>query len=320
MIAQPTPVDASVTDTQFDFQILLAYDGSPHAQAAIDLLGDLSIGARTHVTALAVLPTQNISMHEMLQKSLQQAEERLLEKGMGVTSIIKAGNPAATINAQAQEVMETQGRMDVIAIGAKGLRATLGILLGGVAQQVVEYSCCPVLVVRAPYTGMQRILFVTDGSSYSRAALEYLAPAKSRQRRKCLPLPAYAEVHAMHVLPPAIPPELAMRTWTVGPEVLYPAPPIDTEALEAEEQTQGERILSQAQATLKATGIQANTFLKRGDAATEIIEHVREHQIDLIVCGSRGLSAVSGWLLGSVSRKLVHYAGCSVLIVKSFEA
>ena len=36
----------------------------------------------------------------------------------------------------------------------------------------------------------------------------------------------------------------------------------------------------------------------------------------MVVCGSRGLSAVSGWLLGSVSRKLVHYAGCSVLIVK----
>ncbi|MEW5870581.1 MAG: universal stress protein [Chloroflexota bacterium] len=317
MTAQPTPKEASVSEVNYDFQILLAYDGSEHAQAAIELLGDLNAGARSHVTALAVLPTQHIGAHEKLQTSLKQAEARLLEKGMGVTSIIKAGNPAATINAQAQEIIETQGRMDVIAIGARGLRSTLGILLGGVAQQVVEYSCCPVLVVRAPYIGVQRILFVTDGSPYSQIALEYLAPTRTRQCAKCLPLPTQAEVHIMHVLPPEIPPELAMRTWTVGPEVLYPAPPIDTEALEAEEQEQGERILGQAQAILLATGVQARPFLKRGDAATEIIAHVQEHKIDLVVCGSRGLSAVSGWLLGSVSRKLVHYTGCSVLIVKS---
>jgi nucleotide-binding universal stress UspA family protein len=43
---------------------------------------------------------------------------------------------------------------------------------------------------------------------------------------------------------------------------------------------------------------------------------VKQNQIDLIVAGSRGLSRVRSWLLGSVSRKLVHYSGCSVLIVR----
>jgi nucleotide-binding universal stress UspA family protein len=36
----------------------------------------------------------------------------------------------------------------------------------------------------------------------------------------------------------------------------------------------------------------------------------------LIVAGSRGLSEFQGWWMGSVSRKLVHYSNCSVLIVK----
>ncbi len=62
--------------------------------------------------------------------------------------------------------------------------------------------------------------------------------------------------------------------------------------------------------------MEASSVLLRGDAATEIIEYVKTNQIDLIVSGSRGLSEVRGWLLGSVSRKLVHYAGCSVLVVK----
>jgi nucleotide-binding universal stress UspA family protein len=67
---------------------------------------------------------------------------------------------------------------------------------------------------------------------------------------------------------------------------------------------------------LKSSGVQATSILKRGDAATEIIEYVKANHVDLIAAGSRGLSQVRGWLLGSVSRKLLHYAGCSVLIVK----
>jgi nucleotide-binding universal stress UspA family protein len=58
------------------------------------------------------------------------------------------------------------------------------------------------------------------------------------------------------------------------------------------------------------------TVLRRGDAATEILAYAQEQKVDLIVAGSRGLSGVSGWWLGSVSRKLVHYAPCSVLIVR----
>jgi nucleotide-binding universal stress UspA family protein len=57
--------------------------------------------------------------------------------------------------------------------------------------------------------------------------------------------------------------------------------------------------------------------LRRGDAATEILQLAKEKHIDLIVAGSRGLSQVSAWLLGSVSRKLIHYAKCSVLVVRT---
>jgi nucleotide-binding universal stress UspA family protein len=68
--------------------------------------------------------------------------------------------------------------------------------------------------------------------------------------------------------------------------------------------------------TLESGGIQAKGVLLRGDAATEIIEYVNANQVDLIIAGSRGLSQMKRLLLGSLSRKLVHYAGCSVLLVK----
>ncbi len=56
--------------------------------------------------------------------------------------------------------------------------------------------------------------------------------------------------------------------------------------------------------------------LKRGDAASEIMEVVKEKNIDLVVTGSRGHSPIREWMMGSVSRKLVHYSGCSVLVVR----
>jgi nucleotide-binding universal stress UspA family protein len=83
-----------------------------------------------------------------------------------------------------------------------------------------------------------------------------------------------------------------------------------------EEERQGRELLAETIDNLKVAGIEATPVLLRGDAATEILEHVQENKIDLIVAGSRGLSQMKRLLLGSLSRKLVHYASCSVLIVK----
>jgi len=307
--------------------LLLAYDGSQHAQAAVNLLSDLPLSG-SDLTIVAVMPTQFVSDHERLQDNLEVVKEKLSAFGLNVDTQLKAGNPAAAINDYAVEI-----DADLIVIGAKGLRATLGIWLGGVAQQVVEYSCCPILVVRSPYNGLKRILIVTDGSEYSQKMLDYMAPLCSSVstfkdkkvrpdqefiRQRCIWMPKEAQIHLMHVLPPPISLEAATRAWTVGPEVLYPtpAPPIDVQSIQAEEELHGDQILSEGQGVLQAAGINPINAMPRGDAATEIIEYAKAKEIDLIVCGSRGLSQVAGWLLGSVSRKLVHYAGCSVLIVK----
>ena len=320
-------------------RILVAYDGSAHAQAAITLAEELFkpcvLGQQCNLTAMTVLPTQYIGGHEALQQSLDEVKQRLELQDFPVEALIKAGNPAASINAYAEEI-----NANLIVIGAQGLRATLGILLGGVAQQVVEYSHCPVLVVRAPYTGIKRVLLATDGSAYGQQAVDYLAPVcpelpetdqprfhekkkltsqHGELHRRCSWLPPDARVTLMHVMPPPISPDLAARAWTLGPEVLYPAPvaPLDVARIESDEQHQGERVLNHAQSIFEAAGLVVDTQLVRGDAATEIIHFARANSIDLIVCGSRGLSPVTSWLLGSVSRKLVHYANCSVLIVKS---
>jgi nucleotide-binding universal stress UspA family protein len=111
-----------------------------------------------------------------------------------------------------------------------------------------------------------------------------------------------------------------MHTWPAGMEAVSALPTVETEkaiAWQAEQEQQaGKALLDRTVRMLKERGVAASSALLRGDAATELIEYIKTQQIDLIVAGSRGLSPMKRLMLGSLSRKLVHYAGCSVLIVK----
>ena len=53
-----------------------------------------------------------------------------------------------------------------------------------------------------------------------------------------------------------------------------------------------------------------------GSARQQLIDYAEEQEIDLIIIGSRGLGAVKGMVLGSVSQHVVQNAGCDVLVIK----
>ena len=59
----------------------------------------------------------------------------------------------------------------------------------------------------------------------------------------------------------------------------------------------------------------ARAFVKGGQPARSIIAFAREHGMDLIVIGSRGLGSIESFLLGSVSHKVTGLADCPVLVV-----
>ena len=53
-----------------------------------------------------------------------------------------------------------------------------------------------------------------------------------------------------------------------------------------------------------------------GHPANDICRYAEEHDIDLIVMGSHGRSALKRAILGSVSHAVVNSAGCAVTIVR----
>ncbi|WP_306151996.1 universal stress protein [Roseovarius sp. MMSF_3281] len=56
-------------------------------------------------------------------------------------------------------------------------------------------------------------------------------------------------------------------------------------------------------------------FVKSGATSRNIVKFVKEHDIDLIVIGRRGMGSMEGYLLGSVSQKVTYLSPVPVLIV-----
>jgi nucleotide-binding universal stress UspA family protein len=212
----------------------------------------------------------------------------------------------------------SEHRPDLMVMGAKGkgLYAILEILLGGTAHQVFENARWPLLLARAPYRGLKRVLLTTDGSQASRQAAQYLAQ---------FPLPDQTELQVLHVKPlyPAMPepvpgsqaptrPIPFMASLMPGPaELQYLSRHLDLA------RQKGQTILATTKKVLQSSGRKAETFLKKGDPASEILEHSKAQDIDLIVAGPRGRKGLDAWGWDSVSQKLVHYARSSVLFVRS---
>jgi len=286
-----------------EFTILLADDGSEHSRAAVELITDLSFPETSEIHVLRVITPLQAAEYSSYEKSLEETCSALGAKGLNVKAELLLGYPAEKIIEYSEQL-----RPELIVLGAKGLRSTLGILLGGVAQQVVEYACCPVLIVRAPYNGIFRILIAIDGSESSLAAVNYF---------KTLPKKKESVIDVIHVLPPPPIPMSVVEPMFVDLAISQPweITEEETERRRKEEEI-GEELLLRIKESLKLVGIESHTILKRGDAASEIIEYVKTKEVNLIVTGSRGFGNIRSWLMGSVSRKLVHYSDCSVLVVR----
>jgi nucleotide-binding universal stress UspA family protein len=64
------------------------------------------------------------------------------------------------------------------------------------------------------------------------------------------------------------------------------------------------------------TSIPLQHIVMQGDPASEIVRHVREARINLVVMGTHGRSGVDRLLMGSVAERVLRDAPCSVLVVK----
>lgn len=63
-------------------------------------------------------------------------------------------------------------------------------------------------------------------------------------------------------------------------------------------------------------GVVAECLVLVGHPADQIVRLAVERKADLIVMGHRGRSAIEQWLLGSVARRVLNHAPCTITIVR----
>lgn len=153
----------------------------------------------------------------------------------------------------------------------------------------------------------RKILVPVDGSENSKKALAHAVGLAREFESEIILIHAYSG--AVPLIAPATD---ALTLPTV------PSPTAATVATKLREDAQkmGEKILADAQLTVKENGISAKAVLREGDAVGKIVAVAESEEIDLIVIGHRGMSRFKEILLGSVSEGVVHKAPCAVMIVK----
>ena len=79
----------------------------------------------------------------------------------------------------------------------------------------------------------------------------------------------------------------------------------------------GKLLLEETESKARAQGVETvETALLGEDAAHEVLHLAETNDVDLIVCGTRGLGEIKSFFLGSVSHKLLDEAKCPCLVVK----
>lgn len=135
---------------------------------------------------------------------------------------------------------------------------------------------------------MKRILVGFDGSVASENALAFAADLAQHYQA------------VLHVMAVAQPPEIADD--------------IETEALIERAEARSRELLGRAAAGLPQLALV--TVSRVGHPAEQILRYAEQNDIDHIVLGHRGRSFFDRWLLGSVSRRVVSYATCTVTVTR----
>ena len=157
---------------------------------------------------------------------------------------------------------------------------------------------------------IHHVLVPTDGSEYAERAVRFSAQVADRRQQ--------AEVSVIYV-------HLRMQTASQGgASVQVPGQPLQEESplhVETDELVHAQEIVDHAVSEIKSL-VTSSDVTVTGRVVVDnrvddgVLKVADEIKADIIVMGTRGLSALRGAIMGSVSHALIEKATCPVLIVK----
>jgi len=311
-------------------RILIAYDGSESADAALDDLRRAGLPREAEALIVSVSdglvdPSSSIAdiagsavtsrrvtsaialVREQAAQALEAAKEFAAKAGARVRSAFSdwevqtigiVGSPSTELINKADD-----WKADLVVVGSHGRSALGRFILGSVSKKVVTDSHHSVRVVRGTVkaNGLPpKIMIGVDGSPEAE--------------------------HAVRAV--------GMRVWPEGTEVRVIAVDDGTSPARIsgvlptaaamirsknEKVSEAARMMVEwAENELSAIGLQVSVAIEKGDPQQILIEEARKWDADSIFVGGRKFSgSIERFRLGSVSTVLVTKAHCSVEVVRS---
>jgi nucleotide-binding universal stress UspA family protein/predicted transcriptional regulator len=295
-------------------KIVIGYDGSEHAGAALDDLrqaglprdaealivsvaeGEMPLLSVSGIAENGLDPERIASAVTYASNAIAQAKEFARLGGerikssfpeWGVSAEYLVGDPADALMERA-----TNWGTDLIVVGSQGRSAIGRLILGSVSRKIVTEARCSVRVARATAKKddrSARIVIGMDGSSFANAAVDAVTARR---------WPAGVEARIVTV---------------TKPFHMYGEAP-------AMQKSRARVIQDAAMAEISEAELAVSSQVIEGDPKRALIEKADAWGANCIFIGSRGLNgALHRFFLGSVSTGVVTNASCSVEVVRLAE-
>jgi len=307
-------------------KILIAYDGSACADAALEDLKNAGLDTATEVLVMTLadvfvpppiddevdntfplyVPEEIKRAHARAQSKLEQAEALAKRASERISSAFPNWHVRyeAQADSPAWALIRTADhwKPDLIVMGAQGHSVFGGrLILGSISQRVLYEARCSVRIARSSNKHGDkpiRLLIAVDNSSDSSAAVDAVC---SRQ------WPSGSEVGLLAVVDTVL---------AIAPNPSEPAVMKWIEVADEENWDQVRQIFEPTAEKLRQNGLHTEVLIKRGNPADQILEEADTWGADCIFVGAKGTRGIDRLLLGSVSSAVSARAHCSVEVVR----
>lgn len=303
-------------------KILIGHDGSPTADAALMDLRESGLPARGEALVLSAcppfLPLEALAPNGIMPPGYERAYAEAygnheaqvkasLARAQAAARKMRTAFPGWKVRAEAVTDNAAHALLDkakaweadLIVLGSRGWSQFAKLILGSVADRVLNHAPCPVRIGRPRRGGRAespRLLIAYDGSRYADAAVAAVAS-------RAWPKGTRATLLAVS--------EFQLRMGDIALAL--------TEALGRKGKPSPwpwmESRLARAAKTLVAAGLRAETALLIGEPRRSLLEQAKRLKADSVFLGSHGYTGLRRMMLGSVSAAVAAHAPCSVEVV-----
>jgi len=315
-----------------NMRILIAYDGSDCAEAALDDLAQAGLPETAEAIVMSItevwLPPPPVSSYEIVEQAMRvhvpadlkkvyakgshavKEAKALAERGAArvrstfpkwkVQSEAVYGSPAWELVYKADK-----WKPDLVIVGSHGRSALGRFVLGSVSQRVVTEARCSVRIARGRVEepgSPVRIVIGIDGSAASQAALRAVAERK---------WPPYSQARVVMVDDPLQP--------TFAGELM----PLIAESVDSSNRTdraQIQKFAEDAAKLIRSQNLHTASVIEEGDPRHVLPKVAENWGANILFVGATGFSnRFERFVLGSVSAAVAARAHCSVEVVRAPE-